>query len=968
MSSAEQEVAASRRAEEALEVGARLLDSPTATLVETAFAAELEDQRALAPGLDLADLAHAVMTIETGIVPAEAGGALLAALLELQAQPELLRAAPALGDLYTNREAWLAGRTEAAGWLGAGRARREATTVAYQLTVRAGSFGWPDALVELGRRWPGGRWSCATRSSPTTPTCARPSRPAWATTSSPRLRAAARPGAATRASTSGSTAARPAAAAPTARASPRTAPAGGAARVRGGGRSTPGTPCGRPTWPWRRPAVVVAAMVNADRLAEDLLFLSAEEVGLVELADGHARASKILPQKRNPYALAHVRAVAHRALGAQAAVASAGRTPSGQLDSRLVAYAEVPRALAASAGALRLLAEVVGGLVHDPARGAALLAAGQTWSTDLAEVLVLEGGLDYRSAHRAVGTLVRELPPGSGGAAVTAERLGAVASRLEGRPVHVTPASVAEALDPRQAVLERSGPGGAASEEVQAMAWRCESALLEHESWRARAEQRAGEAARALGSGPGRWPARPEGRPAMASSMLDSVTYGALWRSAPLAELFDEVPRTRAWLEILAVLAEVEGEHGLIPAEAAAGVAATCRALAVDGPLLEELARAREATGHSTAGLIQAVARRCPPGAGEWVYYGATVQDLTDTWLMATLRQARAHVAGRVGEARASLAALARRHRDTVMPGRTHGQQGLPITFGFKVAGWVAELRRHGARLAEAAARMDIGQLGGGVGSLAAFGPRALDLQARFCARLGLRPPAISWTPPATCWRSGRTPHPRHRHGRPDRPRGLQPAARPRSASWGRRRARGRSAASPCPTSATRRWPSTSAPWRGWSGTNAAVLLEGLVHDHERDGRAWKAEWLVVPELSLPGGACGGAAGRAGLRPHGQPRADAAQPGRLRRHPRLGGADAGGGPRDRPRDRPPAGLRRRGAGPRRRADAGRGGAGVPGAPAPRGAGRGGRAARPGAPHRPVRRAGGPGAGRGGLRR
>jgi adenylosuccinate lyase len=340
----------------------------------------------------------------------------------------------------------------------------------------------------------------------------------------------------------------------------------------------------------------------------------------------------------------------------------------------------------------------------------------------------------------------------------------------------------------------------------------------------------------------------------VAASMLDSVTYGALWRSAPLAELFDEVPRTRAWLEILAVLAEVEAEHGLIPAEAAAGVAATCRALVVDGPLLEELARARQATGHSTAGLIQAVARRCPPGAGEWVHYGATVQDVADTWLMSALRAARAHFLGRLDAARASLAALARRHRDTVMPGRTHGQQGLPITLGFKVAGWVAELRRHRQRLEEAAVRMDVGQLGGGVGSLAAFGPQALALQARFCARLGLRPPPISWT-----------------------------SSRDVLAEWGalatlitgtadrighevynlQRDELGELGEAPVPglvgsiTMPHKRNPELAEHLGTLARVvrhEAAVLLEGLVHDHERDGRAWKAEWLVIPELTLLAG------------------------------------------------------------------------------------------------------------------
>lgn len=232
----------------------------------------------------------------------------------------------------------------------------------------------------------------------------------------------------------------------------------------------------------------------------------------------------------------------------------------------------------------------------------------------------------------------------------------------------------------------------------------------------------------------------------MAATILDSVVYGPLWGSATLAAIFDETRRTRGWLELLAVLAEVQGEEGLIDPAAAREVAATCRATAVDAAFLDELRGGREQTGHSTAGLLRAIARRCPGASGEWVYFGATVQDISDSWWMLALREARAHIAATLGAADDALTGLARAHRDTPMLGRTHGQHGLPITFGLKAAGWAAELRRHRVRLAEIAARMDVGQLAGAVGTLASLGPRALAIQARFCERIGLRAPALPWT------------------------------------------------------------------------------------------------------------------------------------------------------------------------------------------------------------------------------
>ena len=79
------------------------------------------------------------------------------------------------------------------------------------------------------------------------------------------------------------------------------------------------------------------------------------------------------------------------------------------------------------------------------------------------------------------------------------------------------------------------------------------------------------------------------------------------------------------------------------------------------------------------------------------------------------------------------------------MAGRTHGQPGSPITFGFKVASWADEVRRHLQRLAEGRPRWLVGQLGGAVGTLGFFAPRGAELRAEFCAELGLADPGISW-------------------------------------------------------------------------------------------------------------------------------------------------------------------------------------------------------------------------------
>lgn len=337
----------------------------------------------------------------------------------------------------------------------------------------------------------------------------------------------------------------------------------------------------------------------------------------------------------------------------------------------------------------------------------------------------------------------------------------------------------------------------------------------------------------------------------MAASMIDSVIFGSLWSKRSVKALFDEIPRTRAWLEIIAVLAEVEGEHGLIPSSAAREIAALCRALDVDDAFIDEVRLGREESGHSMQGLIRAVQARLAPEAAAWVYTGATVQDVTDSWLMLSLRTARGIIEVDLKTAAGALALLARRHRDTIMAGRTHGQQGLPITFGFKVAGWLAELRRNLARLREIESRMDIVQLAGGVGSASSLGPDALAIQRSFAERLGLGVPSLTWTSSRDVyaeWCALLTLI----TGTADRI-GHEVYNLQRS-EIGEVKERFVAGTIGSITMPHKRNPEISEHLgtlaRGVRHLGAAVL-EGVVHDHERDGRAWKTEWFAIPEATM---------------------------------------------------------------------------------------------------------------------
>jgi adenylosuccinate lyase len=330
--------------------------------------------------------------------------------------------------------------------------------------------------------------------------------------------------------------------------------------------------------------------------------------------------------------------------------------------------------------------------------------------------------------------------------------------------------------------------------------------------------------------------------------IADSAMYGHLWGTPPVRAVFEERGRLQGWLEVLAALARAQAAEGVIPQPAADLISARARVDLLD---LAMVAAETRATGHSTLGLIRALRQVLPEDAHRYVYVGATVQDLTDTWTATALLTVLTEVRRDLLRAEEHALDLAVRYRDTLVAGRTHGQPGAPVTFGWKAASWADELRRHLDRLREGELRWLVGQLGGGVGSLAGQGPRALAVRARFCAELGLADPGISWltardrvaevgavlamvtgtlarigdevfelqrpeigelrepVPPGTVG-SITMPHKRN----PERSEHLDTLARLTRAA-------------------------------------AGVLLEGMTGVHERDGRSWKAEWVALPEVCL---------------------------------------------------------------------------------------------------------------------
>lgn len=333
--------------------------------------------------------------------------------------------------------------------------------------------------------------------------------------------------------------------------------------------------------------------------------------------------------------------------------------------------------------------------------------------------------------------------------------------------------------------------------------------------------------------------------------MIDSEIYGGAWASEEMRAIFDDGPRTQGWLDVIAALAEAQAEVGLIPAEVVPEIRQACR---LERLSMAALRQGYQATGHSTLGLIRELKKLCSSTAGEWLYYGATVQDISDTWLAAALLKVWAIVYRDLRELEEIMVRLAVAHRDTPLPGRTHGQPGLPITFGFKVAIWIRENRRHIERLKELRARLGRGQLAGGVGSLSSFGGKGFELQENFFAKLGLRPPDIVWNTArdthteflnlltliaATYDKIGHEVYNLQRPELGEVREGFVPGV---VGSITMPHKRNPEIAEHLGTLAR------------MIRHNAACLAENLVHEHERDGRSWKAEWgLIGPTCAMAG-------------------------------------------------------------------------------------------------------------------
>lgn len=338
----------------------------------------------------------------------------------------------------------------------------------------------------------------------------------------------------------------------------------------------------------------------------------------------------------------------------------------------------------------------------------------------------------------------------------------------------------------------------------------------------------------------------------MPVSVFDMQSLQHLWGTDELRAIFSEENRVQKWLDFEAALAGAQAELGIIPAAAAQEIAEKARVENLDiARMSAEIRRIK----HSLVPALKQLQAACSKENGEWVHYGATTQDVVDTGVALQLKEFHAVAMRDMKAVGQELARLAVANRDVPMAGRTHGVQALPITFGHKCALWLDELGRHHERLMQAEPRVLVGMLAGAVGSQASLGARAIELEERMLRKLGLGVPAISWAPArdrfaeyanllamigATLSKIGNELFNMQRNEFGEVEEGFSDGKLGSSTMPHKRN----------PTSAEN-LAGLSRPLR----YNAAMMVEGMVQEGERDGIAWKMEWKALPECCLIAGA-----------------------------------------------------------------------------------------------------------------
>ena len=469
-----------------LGTAARITSGPAPELVEAGYALEIADAPLLHRGLTLADLAHLVELVECGALTRDEAAPVGAVLLKLLDAPASeFPYDPVYGDAYNSRERELERELgPAAGRLHLGRTRREAGRIAFRLALRdrllslhTDVAAFARAVADQATSQASTFWADTTYLQPAQPSTFGHYLGGFAEQAVRHLD-------------------RIEAAYGLADVSPGGAGGVGGTRLpldrgrlaRGLGFGAVGPHTRDAMWSADVLADAVLAAAQAvttiSQLASDLEIFASPAFGYVTLDASLCRASVLMPQKRNPYALPVLRGGAGTLVGRLTGLLATGLTPSARTDNWLYAYGEVAGALDLAGRLVRLGAAVAGGLTLDVDVLGAQAVSHFTAAADLAEELTQRFGLDYRTAYRVVGRAVASAVD-HGGTELTLAGLRAAAEDITGAAVPLTADVLSAATDPMAAVLARDGLGGASPRRVREHARKVRRRVAAARRWNA---------------------------------------------------------------------------------------------------------------------------------------------------------------------------------------------------------------------------------------------------------------------------------------------------------------------------------------------------------------------------------------------------------------------------------------------------------------------------------------------------
>ena len=335
-------------------------------------------------------------------------------------------------------------------------------------------------------------------------------------------------------------------------------------------------------------------------------------------------------------------------------------------------------------------------------------------------------------------------------------------------------------------------------------------------------------------------------------TLLDSTIFGPIFTDHEITALLADEALVRTLVEVEIALARAEARAGVIPASAGEQIV-KAQAEKIE---ISALAQGTLRSGFPIIALVQELRKQVGADAAPYVHWGATTQDIMDTACVLQLRGVIQLMRKRLSEVARHLSSLADKHRNTVLAGRTHSQQALPITFGFKVAAWLAPLIRHVERLDEISPRLLVVQFGGAAGTLAALGDKGRAVTTEFAKELKLGVPVMPWHAQRdglvefANWLSLVT------GSLGKMAQDIILMAQSEVGEVGESAEQGRGGSSTMPQKSN---PITSELILAAARTNASLLSamhNAQIQEQERATHGWQVEWLTLPQMvTLTGGA-----------------------------------------------------------------------------------------------------------------